>query len=69
METASKIRTIRSRIREIDFEGKSLLSINDLTNDQIYGLFELALTLTLSAVVLVAIEIEKLWIRIQRRTV
>jgi aspartate carbamoyltransferase catalytic subunit len=37
-----KIRTIRSLIREIGFEGKSLLSINDLTNDQIYGLFELA---------------------------
>ena len=45
METASKIRTIRSRIRDIGFEGKSLLSINDLTNDQIYGLFELALAL------------------------
>ena len=45
MAGASKIRTIRSRIREIDFAGKSLLSINDLTNDQIYGLFELALTL------------------------
>ena len=45
METASKIRTIRSRIRDIGFEGKSLLSINDLTNDQINGLFELALAL------------------------
>lgn len=45
METASKIRTVRSLIREIDFAGKNLLSINDLTNDQIYGLFELALAL------------------------
>jgi aspartate carbamoyltransferase catalytic subunit len=45
MNTASKIRPIRSLIKEIDFEGKSLLSINDLTNDQIYGLFELALAL------------------------
>ena len=45
METASKIRTIRARIRDIGIEGKSLLSINDLSNDQIYGLFELALAL------------------------
>jgi aspartate carbamoyltransferase catalytic subunit len=42
MENASKIKTIRTRVREIGFEGCSLLSINDLTNDQIYGLFELA---------------------------
>jgi len=42
METASKIRTIRSLVRDIDFEGKSLLSINDLSNDQILGMFELA---------------------------
>ncbi len=45
MESASKIRTIRSLIEDIDFTGKSLLSINDLTNEQIYGLFELALAL------------------------
>lgn len=45
METASKVRTVRALIKEINFEGKSLLSINDLTNDQIYGLFELALAL------------------------
>lgn len=45
METASKIRTLRSLVKEIGFEGQSLLSINDLTNDQIYGLFELALAL------------------------
>jgi aspartate carbamoyltransferase catalytic subunit len=42
MENASKIKTIRALIREINFEGCSLLSINDLTNDQIYGMFELA---------------------------
>lgn len=42
MENQSKIKTIRSLVREIGFEGCSLLSINDLTNDQIYGLFELA---------------------------
>ncbi len=45
MGVASKIRTIQSLIRDIDLTGKSLLSINDLTNDQIYGLFELALAL------------------------
>jgi aspartate carbamoyltransferase catalytic subunit len=42
MTTGNAIKTIRSLVREIDFEEKSLLSINDLTNDQIYGLFELA---------------------------
>jgi aspartate carbamoyltransferase catalytic subunit len=42
MENNSKIKTIRSLVREINFEGCSLLSINDLTNEQIYGLFELA---------------------------
>jgi len=45
MGAASKIRTVQSLVKEIDFSGKSLLSINDLTNDQIYGLFELALAL------------------------
>ncbi|HEY3345164.1 MAG TPA: hypothetical protein VGJ97_09570 [Anaerolineaceae bacterium] len=42
MENASKIKSIRSMVREIALEGCSLLSINDLTNDQIYQLFELA---------------------------
>jgi len=42
MELANKIKTIGSLVKEIGFEGKSLLSINDLTNDQIYGLFALA---------------------------
>lgn len=39
---SNKIKTLKSLVREIDFEGQNLLSINDLTNDQIYGLFELA---------------------------
>src|SRR3712207_7861487 len=38
----SKIRTVRSVVEEIGFEGQSLHSINDLTNEQIYRLFELA---------------------------
>jgi aspartate carbamoyltransferase catalytic subunit len=45
MQTASKIKTISSLINSIGYQGKSLLSINDLSNDQIYGLFELAATL------------------------
>lgn len=35
------INTLNSMVKSIGFEGKNLLSINDLTNDQIYGLFEL----------------------------
>ena len=38
----NKIKTLKSLVREIDFEGQNLLSINDLTNDQIFCLFELA---------------------------
>jgi aspartate carbamoyltransferase catalytic subunit len=38
----NKIRTIKSLVNDIGMEGKSLLSINDITNDQIYGLFDLA---------------------------
>jgi aspartate carbamoyltransferase catalytic subunit len=41
MEKSNPIRSIRSIVREIGFEGKSLHSINDLTDSQIYGLFEL----------------------------
>ena len=41
----AKIKTIRSLVKKIDFEGRSLLSVNDLTDDQIYGLFELGLAL------------------------
>jgi aspartate carbamoyltransferase catalytic subunit len=42
MESENKIKTIESLVSEIGFAGRSLLSINDLTNDQIYGLFQLA---------------------------
>ena len=45
MEFSNKIKTIESLVGEIGFVGESLLSINDLTNDQIYGLFQLAQTL------------------------
>jgi aspartate carbamoyltransferase catalytic subunit len=45
MEFSNKIKTIESLVGEIGFAGESLLSINDLTNDQIYGLFQLAQTL------------------------
>ena len=45
MEFSNKIKTIELLVGEIGFEGESLLSINDLTNDPIYGLFELARTL------------------------
>jgi ureidoglycine carbamoyltransferase len=41
-EAVGKIRTVRSVVEEIGFEGQSLHSINDLTNEQIYRLFELA---------------------------
>ena len=40
--TASGALTIASLVERIGFVGKSLHSINDLSNDQIYGLFELA---------------------------
>jgi aspartate carbamoyltransferase catalytic subunit len=43
--TEAKIKTIRSIVRDINFEGHSLLSINDLNDNQIYGLFDLALQL------------------------
>ena len=41
MEKLSHIKTIHSVVREIGFEGCSLHSINDLTDSQLYGLFEL----------------------------
>jgi aspartate carbamoyltransferase catalytic subunit len=41
----AKIKTIGSMVNEINFVGRSLLSVNDLTDDQIYGLFNLALML------------------------
>lgn len=42
MATSSRIKTIKSLIKEVNFQGKSLQSINDLTNDQIYSMFELS---------------------------
>lgn len=39
---SSQIRTLRAIVEEIGFQGQSLLSINDLSDAQIYGLFELA---------------------------
>ncbi len=42
MENASRIRTIRSMVNQIDFVGHSLHSVNDLSDNQVYGLFELA---------------------------
>lgn len=41
----AKIKTIRSMVNEINFVGCSLLSVNDLSDDQIYGMFDLALML------------------------
>lgn len=45
MKSATKIKTLNAMIESIGFGGQSLLSINDLSNEQIYGLFELALAL------------------------
>jgi aspartate carbamoyltransferase catalytic subunit len=45
MENSSRIKTIRSIVNGIDFVGHSLHSVNDLSDAQIYGLFELAHTL------------------------
>ncbi len=42
MTDQNKIRSIHSHVQCVNFAGRNLLSINDLTNDQIYGLFELA---------------------------
>lgn len=41
MENLNHIKSIRSIVRGIGFEGCSLYSINDLTDGQLYGLFEL----------------------------
>jgi aspartate carbamoyltransferase catalytic subunit len=40
METFNKITSIKAAVRDVGFEGHSLLSINDLTDAQLYGLFE-----------------------------
>ena len=42
MDHNKRIKTIQTIIESINLTGNSLLSINDLSNDQIYGLFELA---------------------------
>ncbi len=43
--TAAPPRSIKSMINEVGFVGKSLMSINDLSDDQLYGLFNVARTL------------------------
>jgi aspartate carbamoyltransferase catalytic subunit len=40
--TAAPLGSIKSMINEVDFVGKSLMSINDLSDDQLYGLFNVA---------------------------
>ncbi len=42
MSESSRIKTIKSAVKGIGFQGRSLQSINDLTNDQIFGMFELS---------------------------
>lgn len=42
MTSTNQIQSLNSRVKQINFVGQSLLSINDLSNDQIYGMFELA---------------------------
>lgn len=41
----TQIKSIKSMINEIGFVGQNLTSVNDLTDKQIYGLFDLALAL------------------------
>ncbi|MBD3306411.1 aspartate carbamoyltransferase [candidate division KSB3 bacterium] len=43
--TETNIQTIQKRVEQIGFVGKNLISISDLTDKQLYGLFELALAL------------------------
>jgi aspartate carbamoyltransferase catalytic subunit len=38
----NNITSLQSMVKNIGFQGKHLLSVNDLTDDQIYGMFELA---------------------------
>ena len=45
MAVQTNINTLTKMVEGIDFAGRHLLSVNDLTNEQIYGLFELAKTL------------------------
>lgn len=39
---SAPVRSMKSMINEVGFAGRSLLSINDLSDDQLYGLFEIA---------------------------
>ena len=41
------MQSIKSLIREVDFEGQSFISINSMTNDQLLALFELGRNLEL----------------------
>ncbi|MDR1799217.1 MAG: hypothetical protein LBR19_04935, partial [Bifidobacteriaceae bacterium] len=45
MATTAPVRTIAQQINQIGFTGRSLISISDLSDDQLYGLFELARTI------------------------
>jgi aspartate carbamoyltransferase catalytic subunit len=45
MSVQTNITTLKKMVEDIQFSGRHLLSVNDLTNQQIYGLFELAKTL------------------------
>ena len=40
-----EMRTLKKTVDDIGFVGRNLISINDLTNEQIYGMFNLAKTL------------------------
>lgn len=42
MLSKAKIQTLESMVQTIGIQGKSLLSINDITDEKIYALFELA---------------------------
>ena len=42
MLNKAKIQTLESMVQDIGIQGKSLLSINDVTDEQIYALFRLA---------------------------
>ncbi|RPJ09339.1 MAG: aspartate carbamoyltransferase, partial [Deltaproteobacteria bacterium] len=45
MAVQTNIATLKKMVDDIQFVGRHLLSVNDLTNEQIYQLFELARTL------------------------
>jgi aspartate carbamoyltransferase catalytic subunit len=45
MAVQTNINTLKKMVESIHFAGRHLLSVNDLTDEQIYGLFELAKTL------------------------